>query len=254
MTEAEWHECYSPETMLAHLGERASERKKCLFACACIRRVWPSLTDEWLRQAVEWCERGADRPRDAGRLRQVRRAVRRLCRELDAEEARRSSWPARAASAAARAVLALLARGGPILERPRDHRELPDVVTCTRIARTAARAAEAQREDRSGVSAPTLTDAPRPLAALDAVELIREIFGNPFRPVTIDPAWLVRNDGIVVRLARAIYDERRFLDLPMLADALEAAGCADAAILDHCRAPMEHTRGCWVVDALLGLM
>ncbi len=53
-------------------------------------------------------------------------------------------------------------------------------------------------------------------------------------------------------LARSIYDDRAFDRLPVLADALEDAGCTDAAILDHCRGPGPHVRGCWVVDLILG--
>jgi hypothetical protein len=82
--------------------------------------------------------------------------------------------------------------------------------------------------------------------------LLHEIFGNPFRPAALDPSWLAWHDGAVRKMARAIYDERRFADLPILADALEDAGCAEAAILAHCREPGEHVRGCWVVDLLLG--
>jgi hypothetical protein len=83
--------------------------------------------------------------------------------------------------------------------------------------------------------------------------LLRDLIGNPFRPVpTIDPAWLAWNGGAVRKMAQAIYDGRRFADLPVLADALEDAGCADAAILGHCRGPGVHVRGCWVVDLLLG--
>ena len=55
------------------------------------------------------------------------------------------------------------------------------------------------------------------------------------------------------RLARAAYDERAFERLPVLADALEDAGCGDAEILDHLRAPKLHARGCWVLDLLLGI-
>jgi hypothetical protein len=54
------------------------------------------------------------------------------------------------------------------------------------------------------------------------------------------------------KLARSIYQEERFHDLPVLADALEEAGCTDADILAHCRQPGSHVRGCWVVDAILG--
>jgi hypothetical protein len=79
--------------------------------------------------------------------------------------------------------------------------------------------------------------------------LLRDIYGNPFRPVTLNPAWRTLN---VTALAQAIYDDRRFDDLPILGDALEDAGCTDAAILSHCRDPGPHVRGCWVVDLLLG--
>src|SRR5262249_25434472 len=83
--------------------------------------------------------------------------------------------------------------------------------------------------------------------------LLRDIFGVlPFRPVTIPPSSLLWNDGTVVTLAKSIYDERAFDRLPILADALEEAGCATADILGHCRQPGEHVRGCWVLDLLLG--
>src|SRR5262249_31616753 len=82
--------------------------------------------------------------------------------------------------------------------------------------------------------------------------LLREIVGNPFHPVTLNPAWLTWNDGTVPKVAQAIYDDRAFDRMPILADALEDAGCTDQAILDHCRGPGEHVRGCWVVDLLLG--
>ena len=68
----------------------------------------------------------------------------------------------------------------------------------------------------------------------------------------VDQCWLRWNDATVVRLAQRIYYERRFADLPILADALEEAGCTNADILDHCRRPGPHVRGCWVVDLVLG--
>jgi hypothetical protein len=79
--------------------------------------------------------------------------------------------------------------------------------------------------------------------------LIRDIFGNPFRPVTFGPAW---RTATVASLAQASYDERAFDRLPILADALEDAGCTNADILGHCRGGGEHVRGCWVVDLVLG--
>jgi hypothetical protein len=90
------------------------------------------------------------------------------------------------------------------------------------------------------------------------VALLRDIIGNPFRPVTLDPSWLSWNGGLVPRLAQVAYDERTMptgtLDLDrlaVLADALEDAGCGDAAILGHLRGPGVHVRGCWVVDLVL---
>jgi hypothetical protein len=83
--------------------------------------------------------------------------------------------------------------------------------------------------------------------------LFRDIFGNPFRPLpTVSAEWLARNDGTVPKLARGIYEERAFDRMPILADALEEAGCEGAEILAHCRQPGEHVRGCWVIDLLTG--
>jgi hypothetical protein len=82
--------------------------------------------------------------------------------------------------------------------------------------------------------------------------LLRDIVGNPFRPVHVEPSWLAWGGGIVVSLARCIYEERAFERLPILADALEDAGCCQADILGHCRLAAEHVRGCWVLDRLLG--
>jgi len=84
-------------------------------------------------------------------------------------------------------------------------------------------------------------------AALAA--LLRDIFGNPFRPVTFAPRWLTSN---VVNLASAIYQERAFDRMPILADALVDSGCENETIVAHCLGERPHVRGCWVVDLLLG--
>jgi hypothetical protein len=79
------------------------------------------------------------------------------------------------------------------------------------------------------------------------------LMGNPLNPrPTIDPAWLRWNDETVPRIARSIYEDRRFGDMPVLHDALLDAGCDDQDILDHCQAPGPHAQGCWVLDLLLG--
>jgi hypothetical protein len=72
--------------------------------------------------------------------------------------------------------------------------------------------------------------------------LLRDIFGNPFRPVTLDPRWL---SSTVLDLARTIYDERVFERLPILADALMDAGCDSEEVINHCRSEGSHVRGCW---------
>jgi hypothetical protein len=77
----------------------------------------------------------------------------------------------------------------------------------------------------------------------------RDIFGNPFRPVAFEPDW---RTGTVVSLARGMYDSRDFSPMPILADALQDAGCEHADILAHCRGDGPHVRGCWVVDLVLG--
>jgi hypothetical protein len=82
--------------------------------------------------------------------------------------------------------------------------------------------------------------------------VLREIFGNPFHAPAIDDDLLCWKFATLPTIARVIYDERRFADLPVLADALEEAGCTDAEVLRHCREPGEHVRGCWVLDLLLG--
>ncbi len=97
--------------------------------------------------------------------------------------------------------------------------------------------------------------------------LLREIVGNPFRPVKLreevpsrwpntsyvfEPSWLTWKNGTVPRIAQAIYDERRWEDMPILADAIEDAGSDCEDLLTHCRSGGIHVRGCWAVDLILG--
>ena len=109
-------------------------------------------------------------------------------------------------------------------------------------ARTAAGGLRLRDDHPAGKQHP-LPDAMR-------CHLLRDIFGNPFRPIELDPAW---RSETVVALAAAIYAERAFDRMPILADALEEAGCDHPNILTHCRdAIATHVRGCWVVDLVLG--
>ena len=84
----------------------------------------------------------------------------------------------------------------------------------------------------------------------DEAAVLRCILGPlPFRSLQVDSVWLT---STVVEMARGIYDERAFDRLPILADALQDAGCENADVLAHCRGPGPHVRGCWVVDLVLG--
>jgi hypothetical protein len=84
------------------------------------------------------------------------------------------------------------------------------------------------------------------------VPVVACVFGNPFRPAVVPPEWLAWNDGTVRKIADAIYDDKAFGQLPLLADALEDAGCDNAAMVGHLRGPGPHVRGCWVIDSLVG--
>ena len=219
MTEAEWLACEGPNAMLLFLRDRASERKLRLFACACCRRIWDWLGDERSRAAVEIAEDHADGLADDSRLHTARNDASDcellLGNRLNPDESARAAY-------------------WTLLEQ-----EFIGVAELVRIAVSIAAAARRTEPIEAAVSR----------EACWQVRLLRDIIGNPFRPVAIDPAWLTAN---VLDLARTIYAERAFDRLPILADALMDAGCDDPLILDHCRSSGPHVRGCWVVDLLLG--
>jgi hypothetical protein len=81
------------------------------------------------------------------------------------------------------------------------------------------------------------------------VKLLYDVIGNPFRPVKVERDWLT---STVVALAGRFYQAKDSTLMPILADALQDAGCDSDDILDHCRGPGPHVRGCWVVDLILG--
>ena len=218
MTEAEWLECEEPRRMLAFLHRQASYRKFRLFACACCRRRWHLMTSEQSRRAVEVAERYADDLADPEELEEVFQAAAEEAEDLD-----------NAATAAAYAA----------------------VWDDEQAAEEAADYAAYTVDDASENAVPSGSRwGPAGVAECAAQsEFIRCVFGNPFRAVAFDPAWRTTN---VAELAQAIYDERAFDRLPILADALLDAGCDSEAILAHLRGPGPHVRGCWVVDLILG--
>jgi hypothetical protein len=200
---------------------KADRRKLRLFGCGCLRQIW-SLVAESDRDLVEAAESFADGNLDKDGLRFA---------QLRAGQADRT-----AALTTAQIFASWAARD------------------LGHVYRIYNRARGAQEQSRRAARA---NDALDPRGAfrshgLRQVALMACVFGPAGPAPTVDPAWLCWRDGTVVRLAEAIYDGRRWADLPILADALEEAGCDDPAVLAHCRSDREHSRGCWVVDRLLG--
>lgn len=112
------------------------------------------------------------------------------------------------------------------------------------LLRTVAQVVARMRELNLRGLAPPATDQ-------GLCDVIRDLVGNPFRPVVIDLDWLVANGEQAQTIAEDIDAEGRFDELPVLADSLEDAGCSDERILEHARQP-RHYRGCWLLDAILG--
>jgi hypothetical protein len=218
MTEQEWLQATDRRPMLEYLRGKVSDRKLRLFSCACCGIVWHLIAAEQNRRAVEFAERLADGATEGRNLAAVRAATRdgtAWCTLLA------SAWDAacQAAGSGARD-----AARSAFWSKTWDGREARET------AWSQARAAEKHAQ----------------------AKVLRDIFGNPFRPVSFDPAWLTWHNSLLVSMARQMYESRNFTDMPVLADALEDSGCDNADILTHCRQSGEHVRGCWVVDLLLG--
>jgi hypothetical protein len=230
MTEAEWLGCEHPPTMLETLWKRsrATERKLRLLDCECCRHIWHLLNDPRSRRAVESAEQYTE-----GRI--DRQMLERAA--VEARAAIRHARPESDAAEFAAATAAMFAA-----------RAAAEAVSWDGLHRTSAAAAMAA----GAVSSPDDWEPSKHSEEVWQSGVLRDIFGNPFRTVTVNPEWLSWNGGTIRKIAQASYDDRAFDRMPILADALEDAGCTDADILDHCRGAGPHVRGCWVVDLLLG--
>jgi len=229
MTEAEWLACGEPfelsNELLRAPREVMSFRRRQLFGVACCRRAWHLLWGP-ARDLVDGCE--VRRPgQDLSPLRAYRAAV------AEAPEADRTPSPARLAN---HAVTHLL---------PGRHGHPPDNVA---LALAGERAGVLVPEPGDPAATPAWSAEYAAERAVQA-DLFRDIFGNPFRPATLDRSWLTPT---VVSPAEGIYAERAFDRLPILADALQDAGCDHADILTHLRGGGPHVRGCWAPDLILG--
>ena len=257
MTEAEWLACTDPRPMLRMLiGSNyprvqavetfpdciTSDRKLRLFACACYHRICHLLPDLRALVAVNVAERFADGIVSESERQRAETMVREV---LNAMEQR---W--RASEGAERSCLlptheALALAGVALWDQPQK---------AAYYAYSNASIAVAAIENAGATSVnPGTSYASRAAEERAQTDLIRCIFVTlPFRPVHLAPSLLTWNDATIPKIAEAIYEDRAFERLPILADALEEAGCTDTNILDHCRTPGEHGRGCWPVDLVLG--
>jgi hypothetical protein len=251
MTEAEWLSATDPDMLLDHLaklkkweGIQTSERKLRLIACAFCRRLWHLMPDELSRSTVELCEYYVDGLADPQPLWE-RGGFSTTVPEHIYDEATIEYE----AYFAARFVGYRLA----VLTGPAAHS--PEEGAAGLTSKFATRAAVL-----SGMSASE--------SARGQCIIIRDIIANLFRrsvhnpaycagtsatlvayqSICLDPSWLT---STVLSLATGIYAERAFDRLPILADALQDAGCEHTEILDHCRGLGPHARGCWVVDLVL---
>jgi len=210
MTEQEWLGDGEIDEMLEFVRGKVSERKLRLIAVACCRCGKDALTKQGIQNAINLAERFADGLAST--------AERDALLKTGSFDVFQEITPDGFAPSAAAAAL------------------WPD----------AGRGAEfASQWAMLSIYGSFVT---YPSVSIDLANYLRDIVGNPFRPVTVDPTWLT---STVVSLAQGIYDERALDQLPILADALEDAGCDSPDILNHCRQPGEHVRGCWVVDLLL---
>lgn len=231
MDEREWLACECPGELIDELNQRdaASRRKFRLFSCACARLVWHLMPDVG-RTAVEVAERAADG----------------LTTEEEREAAQDAAENAfgQYSESDPRFFATLVAARASWVDGRQNHGNAEGAAYVVSNV-VQALALEAGSSD-TGFEA-VARDANRLQC-----RLFHEVMGNPFRPVTVDPSWLAWKDRPAVKFVEGIYADRAFDRLPILADALEEAGCSDEAVLGHCRQPGNHVRGCWVVDLLLG--
>jgi hypothetical protein len=230
MTAEEWLACTDPLRLLEFLQRKISERKLRLFAAGCCRQLWGSTPDEATRTALAIVEHLAE----AGILQTWRGSVR-----ISAGEAVLNCGASEPLG-----PLSVLDEDG--IRKQVAHSAIPSFLVSI-------------LEDLACLRSNSLL-LTRHLAFLTSAgfppvrqaSLLRDIVRGPLLPIRFRASWKTWNSGVCFQIAQEIYKERLFDQLPILGDALEEAGCTDADILNHCRQPGEHVRGCWILDLLLG--
>jgi hypothetical protein len=229
MNEVLWQAGTDVGAMITYVEGKVSDRKLRLFACACVRRYWGLLHYPRPREAVEMAERLAEGKASDAEIETMRQHA-----EMSAINAPMFEQPAYMAAAATLADAAI--------EAARTTQEL-----CRQQAVREAAYEVIPGQDEARINAEASA-----LECRAQASLLREIVGNPFRPVAIEPSWLSIGSGAAGSMAQLIDEEQRFVELPYLSDALMDAGCSEEALLSHLRHPAGHVRGCWALDALLG--
>jgi hypothetical protein len=228
MTAGEWRASDDPAPMLGHMRPAASPRRLRLFAAGCCQLALNSFAPPAARRAARLAAMAVDHQVPGDLLRRV---------QADAEAAARAAGSGYLAMVAAACAHALD----------------PDPwAAAAEASEAAARAAADAGTPDGSLAHPWVgmgQEAYRAELAAHA-DLMRELFGDPSRPVAFDPRWRTET---AVSLAAGIDASGAFDRMPILADALEDAGCDDADLLTHCRdSQPPHARGCWVVDLVLG--
>jgi hypothetical protein len=268
MTLADWQTCTDPGKMLAYLSGKASERKLRLFACACCRRIWNLLHEEGSRQAVETAERFADGLASADELAQAKVRAKKVT--WSAIQRAHSEWTAPRVTDMARAAWVAVwvacaaeetseanvwnnwsttapyevSHGQSLAERTAQVTSWAKTVAEEQGIWAAFAKLKAEPAEEQSWQGPDEEEACQCI-------ILRDIFGHVEYPQAIQALWRRWQDSTVMKMADVIHQHRRFEDLPILADALEEAGCDHQAVLEHCRTPGPHMRGCWVLDAIL---
>lgn len=228
MTETEWLAGADPATMLRQLGRRASQRKRRLFGCASCGHIWELIADERSRAAVQIAEQFADGLAGSAELTQARAAAKAVADEQAAP-------PYVAHWAAAACYCAAMQNAGNAMKAWHSAASAAQMQTLAQRGRSPM-----AEENLAATKAAWANELPRYAA------LLRDMF--QLFPVRLDPAW---RTATVLAVATHIYEERKFENMPILADALEDGGCTSPDILNHCRQPGPHAKGCWCVDLIL---
>jgi hypothetical protein len=260
MTEAEWQVSGDPMALLRYLGANKSGRKQQLFCLACWGSARAVFEDDgdWALASLEespekdWCAPENDMLEQA--LSEVEDALYYQFWDLNpGDEYTVQHMIAEGRESSLTSWNALSIHAGTVLVTTAAVATVPPEEATIGVSGvhlcSAAEAARRGEIHAAAAGAQALAQW-RTYQRFHA-DLVREVFGNPFRPLRVVPGWLTWNDGTVCRLAQAIYEEKAFDRMPILADALEEAGCSEALLVDHCRRGTTHVQGCWVLDLLV---